>query len=399
MKMIHLDPPITPPKLPNLRWISFFSFPEPSDFRLRHLGGPIIQAWTQRQHGRHQHGPDHKGIHHDAEDENKAHLVGDCHTSKHHAGLSSITARKRCNLKWVSITPVNDCQPTCANCFKKANQPSKCMEMSSFRTLILNHHFTHRQYQPANPQMFIPSIESESKDQPGCGNGRTRGRQGQLYWLVIAKALKMDPDPNRTHLVFQNVKKQKVYRYIPVSRNPSNTRITSYHLNLANCHCMYHVSLPQKVLKGRRHAACQLSKGHETKLKNPLRNHPAKPCLLSEFPNAFEEEDIIILMVGQSKIFYRSQDLHVSQGSKAKPNMMVKVNKGIVQSRPGMCVFWISPILVSHCIITSYRQLRKTRNEGKLLGWIFREAPAGPLFVMYVGDNPVIPVHSKNPSS
>ena len=60
--------------------------------------------------------------------------------------------------------------------------------------------------------MFIPSIESESKDQPGCCNGRTRGRQGQLYWLVIAKALKMDPDPNRTHL-FSKIKKQKVYRY------------------------------------------------------------------------------------------------------------------------------------------------------------------------------------------
>ena len=133
---------------------SFFSFPEPSDFRLRHLRGPIIQAWTQRQHGRHQHGPDHKGIHHDAEDENKAHLVGDCHTSKHHAGLSSITARKRCNLKWVSITPVNDCQPTRVNCFKKAKQPSKCMEMSSFRTLILKHHFTHRQYQSCQSPDF-----------------------------------------------------------------------------------------------------------------------------------------------------------------------------------------------------------------------------------------------------
>lgn len=133
MKMIHLDPPITPPiRCQSSSGGTFFSFPEPSDFRFRHLGGPIIQAWTQRQHGRHQHGPDHKGIHHDAEDENKAHLVGDCHTSKHHAGLSSITARKRCNLKWVSITPVNDCQPTSANCFKKAKQPSKCMEMSFF---------------------------------------------------------------------------------------------------------------------------------------------------------------------------------------------------------------------------------------------------------------------------
>lgn len=193
--------------------------------------------------------------------------------------------------------------------------------------------------------------------------------------------------------------KNKRYTGILVSRNPSNT-ITWYHLNLANCHCVYHVSLPPIGIKWRRHAACQLSKGHETKLKNPLRNHPAKPCLLSEFPNAFEEEDIIILMVGQSKMILPDPKISMlGQGSKAKPNMMVKVNKGIVQSRPGMCVFWNSPILVSHCIITSYRQLRKTRNEGKLLGWIFREAPAGPLFVMYIGDNPVIPVHSKNPSS
>lgn len=266
--------------LPIWQWIPFFSFPEPSDFRLRHLGGPIIQAWTQRQHGRHQHGPDHKGIHHDAEDENKAHLVGDCHTSKHHAGLSSITARKRCNLRWVSITPVNDCQPTSANCFKKANQPSKCMEMSSFRTLILNHHFTHRQYQPANPQMFIPSIESESKDQPGCGNGRTRGRQGQLYWLVIAKALKMDPSKS----------KNKRYTGIPVSRNPSNTRITSYHLNLANCQLCVSVSLPPIGIKLKE--TCSMSAFK-------------RPCLLSEFPNTFEEEDIIILMSVNQRWFYR----------------------------------------------------------------------------------------------
>ncbi len=232
---------------------------------------------------------------------------------------------------------------------------------------------------------FRPSVESESKDQPGCGNGRTRGRQGQLDWLVIAKALKMDPEKTKSK-----------NKGISVSRI-SQTRESLHIIWILKLPLYVSVSLPPEAVVhegGMRHVSFQKD---ITKLKT-IAQTPCKTMPPLGIPKRVRRGKHHNPQVGQSKIFCWSEDLNVCQGSKAKPNMMVKVNKGIVQSRPGMCVCVFS----NSCRCLYHNRLRSASQEWQEMkagSGLNCKAPAGPLFVMYVGDNPVIPVHSKNPSS